>query len=121
MAKKSGGYGRGKAPTSGRIKPQAGGPKASALGSAMGANKKRTGGWKNGKIAPITGAAASEGYASANQMRMAGSNAGPTGGSLAMSGKVRIKHPRSAASHFGTAQPAGKAARKVSKAKAPGK
>jgi hypothetical protein len=132
MARKRAGYGRKKAPTTGRVAPQQGGPRKSSFGPT---DRRATGGWRNSKggaapttpgttdlstMGPGTGSLSSAIYGGGGRGVF---DFGPKGsnGSLAMKGAVVVKRPRAAASHFQSAQPAGGAARKVRKAKAPGK
>lgn len=116
--------------SAGRVAPHPGGPSSGALSAAT--KKKKFGGWKNAKAAALTAPGATNlttlgAGKGGSQYALGGGGGktikgrGPAGGSLAMTGRVRVKHPRSAASHFASARPAGGAARKVRKAKAPGK
>jgi hypothetical protein len=92
--------------------------------------KRSTGGWRNAKeagpgISPgATDRTTGGSYNSINSEYGGGGrntrSSGPTG-SLAMPGVVFIKRPRAGATHFQTAQPAGGAAKKYRKMKAPGK
>jgi hypothetical protein len=107
--------------------PQAGGPKASALGAAM--KKRSTGGWRNAKeaisstsgatnrstVGPFAGVSSEYGGGGRTV------NAAFRGGSLSMPGVVMVKRPTAGPTHFATAQPAGRAAKKYPKMKAPGK
>lgn len=117
-----------------RTSPHAGGPARSALAAAT--KRKSTGGWRNAKVnvgaAPIRTSPGSTDTTTPSSYYDPATSAGGGGrstsrrgagylGSLSMPGVVVVKRPRAGASHFSSAQPAGGAARKVRKQKAPGK
>lgn len=125
-------YGAGKAPTTRGGAPQAGGPRK---GPVAPSDKRSTGGWKNSKgagapstpgstnlstIGPGAGSLSAALYGGGGKGVF---DRGPKGanGSLAMKGVAFIKRPTAGPTHFNSAQPAGGAAKKVRKAKAPGK
>lgn len=105
-----------KSATGMRTPPHPGGAKSSALSGAM--SRKRPGGWRNAKAAPVPTASGATNVTSPGSTLSNQTEAGGGGrstarsyaglGSLAMKGGMVVKHAGSGPKHFQSAQPAGK-------------